>query len=486
MKQMTRKLIMALLTATAALTANAAVTPYQQAVLDDSPLLYWTFDEASGGAHSLVNDTPDNVLTPMGTATRGASTTTSGGASLGSAAQFNGTTGDMFRAADLFGDPTPGVNNNSPGQDFIATQIWAVEFWFNATNQPSQYFSETFDGGGNSNNPGLIYNFNPGQVEMFSAGQRFGPTGIAPDQWHHVVFAFYGNNSGFGDNLREIYVDGVLTQDTTTAFSSGHGLQQITIGNAGNGTVPVNGMIDEYAIYELGNLPDLAARRAHVADIVDHRNVSSVVEPPLMGDLIENVSYVYNNPGDYNATAGKDNLSAPFALADGLGKVGEYTPAAAFWGAGEEGTIYLEDDVNVDAGQPQPGLTFDLGEEFDLSFVDIHYGHHFGSGVIAPLAVEIFIDGNLIGTFEGFDRSSNVSANGDIRLNTIDLTGESGQFVVLNFLGDSTHPHPSNTAWLGLTEIEFYQTVIPEPTTFSVLALGLLGFTRSRRRMPAK
>jgi hypothetical protein len=87
---------------------------------------------------------------------------------------------------------------------------------------------------GASNDPVIIYNFNPGKVELFTGSGRTGVMGVAADTWHHVVAAFYGNSGGFGDNLREIYIDGVLTQSTADTFSFGHGLSQIAIGNAIN------------------------------------------------------------------------------------------------------------------------------------------------------------------------------------------------------------------------------------------------------------
>ena len=252
--------------------STQAQTVYQSGVLADGPLLYWTFDEVgdTDPASSLVNNMPENMLTAQGGASRTASTMTAGGASLGRAASFDGTPNTLFSAPDLFGDPTPGVNNSSPGFDYIATQLWAVEFWFNVSDVQNQYFSEAFDGAGGSNNPGLIYNFNPSQVELFGVGGRTGASGVTADTWHHVVAAFYGNSGGFADNLREIYIDGVLTQSTGDTFSAAHGLRNIAIGNAAHGGLPVTGAIDEYAIYELGNLPDLAARQAHVADIASH------------------------------------------------------------------------------------------------------------------------------------------------------------------------------------------------------------------------
>jgi len=260
-------------------TGSTPTNAYKQAVLADNPLLYWTFDETTGNAQSLVNNTPANELSPQGDASRSPSHVTPNGINLGNAAAFNGTTGTQFLAADLFG----GAGGSSdPGVDFIATQLWAVEFWFNTQSANSQYISESIGVGG-SNDPGIIYGFNadgPDQLELFK-GDRFGPTGISQDEWHHAVIAFYGNNSGFGDNLREIYVDGVLAfSDTTTAFSTGHSLEQYAIGNSVGGVNPFNGLIDEYAIYELGNLPDLAARRAHVADIAAHFNATIPIPEP--------------------------------------------------------------------------------------------------------------------------------------------------------------------------------------------------------------
>ncbi|YCM46858.1 LamG-like jellyroll fold domain-containing protein (plasmid) [Verrucomicrobiaceae bacterium 227] len=283
-KSLNNRLVRFLVLLSATSSAQAATT-YQEAVLADNPLLYWSFDEVgdTDPALSLVNGSSFNTLIAQGNASRVGSTTTARGAGLGRAASIDGTAGSMFAAVDLFGDPTPG-SNTSPGQDFIATQLWAVEFWFRADGS-NQYFSEGADGSGSSNNPGLIYNFGGnGIVELFGGGGRTGDSGatVAVGEWHHLVAAFYGNSNGFSDNLREIYLDGVLTQSTTDAFSSGHGLAGFAIGNSLGGVDPMNGEIDEYAIYELGNLPDLAARREHVAGIATH---FSLIPEPSTGLL---------------------------------------------------------------------------------------------------------------------------------------------------------------------------------------------------------
>lgn len=259
-----------------------AQTAYNDAVLSDNPLLYWTFDEASGNAISQVNNTAFNELTPMGAATRAPSTMTAGGVSLGSAASFNGANGTRFRAADLMGPPNGGGAPNA-GTGFIGSQLWATEFWFNTSSSGAQYISESTGGGGN-NNPSFIYGFNaggPDELEMFTGG-RTGVANVSQNEWHHAVFAFYGNSGGFEDNLREIYLDGQLVQsDTTSTFSAGHALEGLSIGSTdvSGGVNPFSGLIDEYAIYELGDLPDLAARQAAVADIADHFNVAPAAVP---------------------------------------------------------------------------------------------------------------------------------------------------------------------------------------------------------------
>jgi hypothetical protein len=224
----------------------SAASLYNQAVLADGPIVYWTFDEASGNAIEQVNGVGSAEMVPGGSATRGASTSTFGGVSLGSAAVFDGTPGGRFQASDV-------VPGGGPGAGFITSQRWAVEFWVNLGSTNATYISEMYSDCC-TNDASMIAGFLPG-FEMFSGGRtgNAAPVPLSQNTWHHVVAAFYGNSSGFADNLREIYVDGVLAlSDTTSNFSSGHGLNQLAIGNAvapADNAQPL--MVDEYAIYEL-------------------------------------------------------------------------------------------------------------------------------------------------------------------------------------------------------------------------------------------
>ena len=202
--------------------------------------------------------------------------------------------------------------------------------------------------------------------------------------------------------------------------------------------------------------------------------LATVDAAPLSG-----VTYT-NNYGSLLGIAGKDApLGAPMALTDGLGQAGVYTPGTFFWSAGEEGTIFRDDAP--DDGTPQPQTVFDLGGEFDLTDLTVHYGVRPGSGVFGPSSVDIYVDGDFAGNFAGFDNSANIDNFGDIRSNTFDLTGLSGESVRLDFLSDQQ--------WLGLTEIEFNGTSVPEPT--SVVLWSLVGslavgavFWRRRRKSP--
>ena len=94
-------LMFAVLAVLAFAAPQAQGSPYTDAVLADGPLYYWNFDEASGNAIEQVGGAVADELTPTG-ATRVASTSTAGGVSLGSAADFDGTD-DYFKAANLSG-----------------------------------------------------------------------------------------------------------------------------------------------------------------------------------------------------------------------------------------------------------------------------------------------------------------------------------------------------------------------------------------------
>jgi hypothetical protein len=243
---------------------------YNALVLSDNPMFFWTFDEPDGNAINLAEPIPENELIPQGNATRALHSEIGSGLQLGRAAEFDGENGvpgsfeaTRFYAPDLRGDPTPGVNNDSPGFDFIESQLWAVEMWLQITGDNEigesdrrEYLIESFNGTNVSNDPGLIYDFNADELEMFGGG-RTGPGNgsvIEDNEWHHVIFAFYGNDGGFGvADRQDIVINGEFFTDRDAGFSSGFGLQDFSLGaTTRNLTEAFEGRIDELAIYDVG------------------------------------------------------------------------------------------------------------------------------------------------------------------------------------------------------------------------------------------
>jgi len=164
------------------------------------------------------------------------------------------------------------------------------------------------------------------------------------------------------------------------------------------------------------------------------------------GAPVTGVTYTYNNLGELVGVAGKDApAGAAQALTDGIGQSGVYVPSNFFWEPGGEGTLYaLTNNIGTTS---QPSVTFDLGDLLELENVTIHYGVRQGSGIAAPASVDVSVDGNFVANFVGFDNSPNAVNFGDIRSNQIDLTGQAGQFVTLEFKGMGE--------FVGLTEVEF-------------------------------
>ncbi len=206
--------------------------------------------------------------------------------------------------------------------------------------------------------------------------------------------------------------------------------------------------------------------------------------------IIAGVTYTYDNKAslalahgpdnNYSATSDPNALSGALGnLTDGQGQAGVYVPGTFFWGTPELGTIYNHADANIPS-VPQPQLTFTLPGTYNLSSVTIHYGVRTASAVEAPSSADIAVGGGGFANHTGFDNTASVNNFGDIRSNTINLGGAVGSSVTIQIRG--TQSPLAGTAWLGLTEIEFDGTLIPEPAAGLFLGLGAFGLVLRRRR----
>ncbi|HEX2751212.1 MAG TPA: lamin tail domain-containing protein, partial [Verrucomicrobiales bacterium] len=232
---------------------------YADVVMDDDPVYYWNFDEASGPALNRMNPgAVQDALTPQGAATRTAHTTLP----LGRAAGFSGSDGQRFYTADL----SAGANING---------AWAAEFWLQQlSSTKATYFLEGGNTSGTLNTPGLIQGFNGARLEIFGSGGRTGADGplLTATGWHHLVFAYFGSAGNEGvANRHDIYVDGALVSSQTGDFPSplAFGGGGLGVGGTlfGNGVNVLNGQMDELAIYDLHSLATPALVSSRVAAI---------------------------------------------------------------------------------------------------------------------------------------------------------------------------------------------------------------------------
>jgi hypothetical protein len=231
---------------------------YQQAVLDDEPLLYWTFDESDpiANAADKIWGLPANDLRPQGAAGRVASTL-----GLGNAADFDGVRGSRFMASTL-----------QLGAASYAH--YAIEMWIRL-DQPltPAYLLEGWNGTPSGTNaPAIIHGYNP-NIEFFGGGGRTGsagPAALADMDWHHVVMEV-----NVPANTHKFYIDG----EPAGTFPGARAwlLPALAIGSPAT-TIdqPMKGQIDELALY------NLAGGTLTGQDIAHHFESSVAIPDPIL------------------------------------------------------------------------------------------------------------------------------------------------------------------------------------------------------------
>jgi len=451
----------------------AHATPYNDAVLADNPYLYYPFDEANptAVALSLVNQAASNDLTPWDGATRTASGTTAGGASLGLAtSQPNW--GSRFQT---------GVGNGTIGDGSVGDpeNAWAVELWFRSTSDAQQYIWTV-----PSEWPHMLYGFDktapdPSQ-EVYIGGftGSLAATGVSANEWHHVVFAWYSNAAN-----EELWIDGSLAA-SGSSFSSWLPLDTLAVGGRNNGFGSnLNGSVDEFAIYLLSG--NVAAQQAAVADIADHYNVSAgAVLPPQKIDVVG--GWVWS-PGP---TYIPDARRADFANAydDNAGTETFQTAGSA---VGNQDVITALDfeeivgdlifsldririsDVAGNGGNGAVTYTVRFTTDTDADLQLRTYTDVTGLAVVADMAGDTMPNVNVIGaTVQHLD----VAHNGYYSVTFDAIPGATG--IALQWNNTEFWKH-----WL-VGEIEAYgafEVPIPEPAGLGLLGVALLAVRRRRK-----
>lgn len=257
--------------------AVQAATYYSTNILNDSPLLYWSFDESEGNAQQLAPLGPpppvttENDLLAVSGAGRVNHADIGGLPKLGRAANFNGA--NFFRADTL---RTAGASLNAP---------WAVEFWMQATGPNTGNRADYLINFGNvsaDNSPAFIYDFEPDTLEVFggSAGRTGSSPAVADTNWHHVVWVFYGDGITGVANRCELWLDGVNAGNVRDTYSRAIKLnQRLLVGAASAaGANGFEGRLDELAVYDLSGYGDETGVGAKVTQLVGDHYLEGTVD----------------------------------------------------------------------------------------------------------------------------------------------------------------------------------------------------------------
>ncbi|MDB6038128.1 MAG: hypothetical protein JWM99_1969 [Verrucomicrobiales bacterium] len=263
-----------------AMARSSGGASYSAAVLADQPILYYSFDETDGNALQKAPvtlpsiDPTKNDLIPA-LAGRVQHQVVDNTLFLGNAADFDGKS--YFQSAQLDAGPA-------------LTGPWAVEFWMQSqgvNNSERQIYLMNFG----NNAPAFIYDFKPDELEIFAGAPRtdLGPT-VSDNNWHHVMWVFYGDGSvGVADRV-DAYLDGTAFPSVRNTFT--HSLDitgGLIVGEAIPGYNGLVGRLDELAVYDLSNLAGEAAVKAKVEQMVaSHRAAST--NAPSTAQLVINRS----------------------------------------------------------------------------------------------------------------------------------------------------------------------------------------------------
>jgi hypothetical protein len=200
---------------------------YQSEVLADTPSLYWRLGEAAGTV-----------------------------------------------AADSSGNNHPRTYANPAWHPFVQGSVRTFEMWVNLTNAPAGGGSVLFAGNAGScafcRVRGTDVEFYPNRIA--GACTWGGAAALLPlGAWRHVAFVY--NDA---TKVNELFINGISRGTQAVAGGGGYDIDAnqvyLVAGAYANGQAPMDGKLDEFAVYAYGLTP---------ARILAHYNAGLVAAGPL-------------------------------------------------------------------------------------------------------------------------------------------------------------------------------------------------------------
>ena len=270
-----------------------ATTLYSDAVLADGPALYWSFDGLNGSgnvpemAAGLAADQLVPTNAPLIDHTDPA---LASGLYLGMAGDMASFSKATYFAPDL--SPTTTLEN-----------AYAIEFWAQFLTNGFSYIMNLGSGSPYpGDQPGIVRSWSKASgtaaidLEGIGAGKTLGSPAITDVAWHHYSLIVYGaSDSSWGVAPRtEIIIDGGTPVDITNTYTGALNWQGPAaigaafgpgVGPGGGTTFNLDGYLDEFAIYDLGD-KSLAEIEDFRENLAAHFGVASVPEPSALAGLL--------------------------------------------------------------------------------------------------------------------------------------------------------------------------------------------------------
>ncbi len=284
----------------------------------------------------------------------------------------------------------------------------------------------------------------------------------------------------FSDGHHALYLDGVLQGTATTEGSTNDALAvPLTIGAwAGDGAAFSTSVVDDVAIFSrelsIGQIQALASGSDRPLDVID----------PIEGVTATGSSFLFGGPPAFDRS--------PANTVDGVGRGTEVPDGAA----GEGNGMWLTEGIGFNAGNDtDPQITFDLGEVTAIGEMVVYNYNEILPGRTDLLnrgvqEAEILIsDDGINFTSLGTEMFQIAPGNGSNPGRVVDLD-VMARFVQLDIISNfngadyTTGVTGADFGFVGLNEVEFFAPtrVIPEPGTFTVLTVALMGLSTRRRR----